>query len=175
MTFRVDSDDPTANIPLMTALGRLVVRASELDEDIGAVLARLCDRKTKRRLSRKSLFWKLCALQSIAEQIRDVHKVFPDLFEFCSHCLSKLDDRNSPVHSTYLLDEDVGIIKWDPRRGPEVIQAEDIEKAATEIKWFADRAVAYNIQVRDLREFGVLIGEYVPILSRDRKENGETE
>ncbi len=113
-SFRTDSDDPTANEPLMMALGRLVVRASELDEDIGQVLARLCDRKTKKLSTRKSLYWKLCALKSISHQIKDLHEIFVDLFEFCCLCLSKLDDRNSPVHSTYLLDEDVGIIKWDP-------------------------------------------------------------
>jgi hypothetical protein len=169
MAYRADTDDPTANVPLMTALGRLVVRAAELDEDVGASLARLCDRKTKKSLKRRSLYWKLSALQSIAAQLKEADELFVALSDFCSQCLAKLKDRNSPVHSTYLMDEELGIIKWDPRHGPEVIQAEDIERDAAELKRFADKAVEYNIRVRQLRAFGVLKGEYVPVLPEHRR------
>jgi hypothetical protein len=161
MPFRTDSVDPTQNGPLMIALGRLVVRASELDKEVGEVLTRLCDPETKKFLNRKSLHWKLIALESIVDQIKDKDQVLSDLSEFCRGCVSQLPERNSPVHSTYLRYED-GTVKWDPRRGPEVVQPDDVERKAAKLHRLAKRAVFFNKQVRDLRQFGIIEGEYAP-------------
>jgi len=155
----------------MIALGRLVVRASELDEEVGKVLKRLCDPRTKKEANRKSLRWKLEALKSIVSQIKSRHQALQDLSQFCCDCISQLPRRNSPVHSTYLIDED-GIVKWDPRSGPEVIQPDEIEKDAAQLRTLTKRAVHLHRQVRDLRqfEFGVIDGQYTPALGKPTRK-----
>jgi hypothetical protein len=162
MPFSADSVDPAQNLPLMVALGRLVVRASELDKEVGEVLVRLCDPWTKECLRQKSVHWKLTALKSIVDQIKDSDPVLAELSEFCVCCVSQLRERNSPVHSTYIIDED-GIVKWDPKREPKFVQPDDIEKTASELHRLAQKAVLFNRQVRDLRRFaGIIEGKYVP-------------
>jgi hypothetical protein len=166
--------DPTRNCPLMIALGRLVVRAAELDQEVGELLKRLCDPNTKKCVNRKSLRWKLEALKSIIHQIKNRHQILSELSQFCCDCLSHLEKRNSPVHSTYLIDPD-GIVKWDSRRGPELIQPDDIEKDATELGRLTKRAARFNRQVRDLRQFepGIIDGEYAPARGKPRPMRGE--
>jgi hypothetical protein len=46
-----------------------------------------------------------------------------DFPKFCNHVISMLIERNSPTHSTFLLDDDDPenkFIKWDSRHGPEI-------------------------------------------------------
>lgn len=102
---------------------------------------------------------KLDILRSLAAQIPKELPIADELSRFCTYCQDNLVSRNSPVHSTYIINGD-GIVKWDPRRGPKSVIPEEIEKSAEALDGLKRKALEYGVDLLALREAGDLVGEF---------------
>jgi hypothetical protein len=149
-------DDLADNDALMLALGRIVLRSAELGEAIDTVIYRLDSAKGKESralmLGRKLRLAKTTARSALsADQ------------EFCHHFMSLCDDtvlliqqeRNSPIHSTFLADDIEGnVIKWDTQLELESIRIDDLNKGAEKIKAKTKRFRQFLHEIQNFQALG---------------------
>jgi hypothetical protein len=82
------------------------------------------------------------------------------LVEFCNDCLSLLvPDRNSAIHSTYIVD-DHGVIKWDSLKDPEIVTPDELNEVAAKLHAAESRAITLGMDIRDFFNSKVVMSRY---------------
>ncbi len=145
---RWGTDDLAYNEPLMAAIGRIALRSSELAEIIDAVVDRL-DKVKGEKAKTLMLGAKLSLAKETVELTLANYAQLRDQFiEFCAHVHSLLHHRNSPLHSTFLADDEDGkFIKWDTKTGPELISIDDLNEYAGKFEHATNRCLQYLLEI----------------------------
>jgi hypothetical protein len=154
--------DPTEHEPLMAAIGRIAVRAAELGDHIDYCVSLLRPGTPKWKSARLMLGAKLEAAMEAANEgtLARNPGLKAAFVELCNACLGLLPDRNSPVHSTYIVDDD-GIVKWDNREGPEVVTVDGLNATATQFAGAASNALSLGLDIRDFINSGIVSARYL--------------
>ena len=153
-------DEIAENEPLMAAIGRIALRSAELGETIDAIAGKL-DPRARLKCKGLMLGKKIELTKQIVErELASYPELVNQFRSFCNHVFSLLNDRNSPLHSTFLADDDEGarFIKWDSKIGPEVVSIADLNASAKAFEGATRKCLEYFLEVRDFKIFGAPTG-----------------
>jgi hypothetical protein len=158
---RWETDDLAHNEPLMAAIGRIALRSAELAEMLDAITWRL-DHDAGKRSCEKMLGQKIDIARKAAKSSLSPQPQLKDQFvEFCDHVSSLLRERNSPIHSTFIPNDDEGsFIKWDARSGPEFINLENLNQVASKFEDATARCLQFLLEITDLQQTGIIGGQH---------------
>jgi hypothetical protein len=147
---------------LMAAIGRIAVRAAELGEQIDLILRRLRPNEPAGKWHKLPLGLKLNeAIKASNNGLMQANAgLRMALVEFCNDCLSLLvPNRNSAIHSTYILDDD-GVIKWDSLKDPKIVTPDELNEVAAKFHAAESRAITLGMEIRDFFSSKIVTSRY---------------
>jgi hypothetical protein len=145
---------------LMAAIGRIAVRAAELGEHLDLILKRLRPSEPISKWHEMMLGRKLREViaASAESKLHGNPGLQARIVQYCEAWRTMLvPDRNSAVHSTYILDEE-GVIKWDNRDGPEVVTPDGLNAMAAKLHGAAINALSLSMDIKDYLASGIVYG-----------------
>ena len=141
-----------------------------------------CVDKTKAKECRSAMLGKKIGLARKSVRTASLLSAYPQLkarfIQFCSDIEKILHERNNPLHSTFIVDDESEDVfhKWSNRNGPELIRVEDLNHSAEKFRACATNCLGFLLEMRDFKRSGMISGRTIqaydlPPLRRESRAN----
>ena len=146
------SDDIADNEPLMAAIGKIALRSAELGEIFDSIASRL-DQAASKKCRKSMLGFKVGLVRKVVEHapvLSGYPRLTQQFIEFCDDVDAILHERNSPIRSTFIQDDDSddSFVKWDNRHDPELVRIDDLNESARKFEGTLPSISSGNCRLR---------------------------